>query len=383
MRPQFSAEHPYGIKPQDREQPSEQPEPSGTASGQREKQERAASPSDSSDGERARRRSPSRGSDESEAYHTGEDDSRSSSRTKSENIMGADYEADPSESSGGRSSPRKKPRSAKSDRSKSQVRFANEEMEERVERVETRVDTLTTRSEGEVLYGLLCQIASARDEIPVSVLRILDGDAPGVNMEAVVNYRDVGGMTPLHRAARVGSKYLVQKLMEHKADANAVTYPSRSPGKWTPLQCLCEANQSKMDKHQMKDATWALLNGMSSQGLANQNTKDSNAFHQVVTRGNYDCLTVMDAWVRDKSLSHRWLKDQVLNKTTDMGSTVLDCARYNRKIANVIKNCGGVENASGKIIRRRATCTQTITCIAVSTGNCAMSMRSGKRSTSS
>ena len=100
MRPQFSAEHPYGIKPQDREQPSEQPEPSGTASGQREKQERVASPSDSSDGERARRRSPSRGSDESEAYHTGEDDSRSSSRTKSENTMGADYDGDPSESSG-------------------------------------------------------------------------------------------------------------------------------------------------------------------------------------------------------------------------------------------------------------------------------------------
>ena len=66
-------------------------------------------------------------------------------------------------------------------------------------------------------------------------------------MKAVVNYKDVGGMTPLHRAARIANTDLVQELLELKADVNAATYPSRAPGSTTPLQCLAEADMSRMD----------------------------------------------------------------------------------------------------------------------------------------
>ena len=47
-------------------------------------------------------------------------------------------------------------------------------------------------------------------------------------MNEVVNYKDVGGMTPLHRAARIGNTDLVQELLELKADVNAAPYPSRA-----------------------------------------------------------------------------------------------------------------------------------------------------------
>ena len=67
---------------------------------------------------------------------------------------------------------------------------------------------------------------------------------PEIGMVNVVNYRDVGGMTPLHRAARLGSTDLVPRLMDLKADAHSATYPSRSPGNWTTLLCRVEADMS-------------------------------------------------------------------------------------------------------------------------------------------
>ena len=47
-------------------------------------------------------------------------------------------------------------------------------------------------------------------------------------------------------------------------------------------------------------------------GLGPVNTKDANAFHQVVNEH-----------VRSRSISFRWLKDNILNKTTDNGIMAL------------------------------------------------------------
>ena len=121
-RPKFSHKYPFGVKPR-RQEPSEPP--SGTASGQRQEQDKSESDEEQDksesdeERERSRNRPQSRGSESSD-YQTAEEDSRSSSRTKSEksNPMGADYDnsrdaASESSrpSSGARSSPRKRSRS--------------------------------------------------------------------------------------------------------------------------------------------------------------------------------------------------------------------------------------------------------------------------------
>ena len=166
------------------------------------------------------------------------------------------------------------------------------------------------------------------------------------DMKAVVNYTDVGGMTPLHRAARIGNPDLVNMLMNQKADANAATFPSRAPGSFTPLQCLAEADMSSMDKEDMRETTRLLLNGMTTTALGQRTTKGANVFHLVVSRGNLECLEEIVEMVfplHSLSTIGKWL-----NATSQKGKTVLDLARYNKQIAKVIRDYGGVNAYEGE-----------------------------------
>ena len=106
---------------------------------------------------------------------------------------------------------------------KTNARFEVEGLEDQVADLESRMDTLQTRNEGEQLYGALLSLTDGRSDM-TEVKEILQLAATtNVDMKAVVNYKDVGGMTPLHRAARLGSTWLVETLMGLKADANATT----------------------------------------------------------------------------------------------------------------------------------------------------------------
>ena len=97
-------------------------------------------------------------------------------------------------------------------------------------------------------------------------------------------------MTPLHRAARIGSPELVKMLMNLKADAPAATFPSRAPGSFTPLQCLAEADMSSIDKDDMQETTRLLLPGITTTAVGQRTTKGANVFHLVAARGNLACL---------------------------------------------------------------------------------------------
>ena len=67
-----------------------------------------------------------------------------------------------------------------------------------------------------------------------------------INAGCIVNIWDVGGMTPLHCAAREARADLVELLLEAGADANAITFMMRKPGGDCPLANLAEASHRNL-----------------------------------------------------------------------------------------------------------------------------------------
>ena len=80
-------------------------------------------------------------------------------------------------------------------------------------------------------------------------------------------------MTPLHRAARIANTDLAPELFELKADVNAATYPSRPPGSTTPLQCLAEADMSRMDMDGVRRCTSLLFQAMNQDSVCQKTTR--------------------------------------------------------------------------------------------------------------
>ena len=135
--------------------------------------------------------------------------------------------------------------------------------------IQGRLASLEMARAGERLFGAISK-TEGKDLREVDDL--LRG-GPNIDLEQVVNYRDVGGMTPLHRAACLGNAGLVQQLMGLKGDAHATSYASRNPGYWTPLLCLAEADMPSMDREDTNGACRALLNGMAGEAVAQQTDK--------------------------------------------------------------------------------------------------------------
>ena len=114
--------------------------------------------------------------------------------------------------------------------------------------------------------------------------------AQELTLNIVANYTDVGGLTPLHRAARIANTDLVQDLMQLRADPNAATYVSRSPGGDTPLQCFAEADQTNMGPDDVRTCTRMFLEGMDHTAVCPRTTQAATVFHMAVARGNIPFL---------------------------------------------------------------------------------------------
>ena len=203
-----------------------------------------------------------------------------------------------------------------------------------VENLQREVAELQAARLGEDLFGAL-----SRCNADVSEARELLQRGGDVNYSDVVNYKDVGGMTPLHRAARIGNPEMVRRLMDLRADANAATFPSRAPGSATPLQCLAEADMSTMDMDDMRETLGLLLTGMSDTALGRQTTKGANVFHLAASRGNLDLFQSLVAKLRPR-MSPTHMR-RLLNATNIKGKTVRDLARYNAKIEGIVHDLGG------------------------------------------
>ena len=67
-----------------------------------------------------------------------------------------------------------------------------------------------------------------------------------LNTDSDVNSKNFSGMTPLHCAARLCNVALVSLLLEIGADANVITYKTKTPGGYCPLALLAEASHREL-----------------------------------------------------------------------------------------------------------------------------------------
>lgn len=111
-------------------------------------------------------------------------------------------------------------------------------------------------------------------------------------------------MNLLHHAARQVRPDVVAKLLSLDGGphlANSATFPSRTPGRWTPLQCLCDhAIPQSFDKaardrriQDMCDVVGDLVKEMSLAALANVTTSGSTVFHSIAARSHTFLLDVI------------------------------------------------------------------------------------------
>ena len=127
--------------------------------------------------------------------------------------------------------------------------------------------------------------------------------------DQLVKQCDVGGLTALHRAARLVSPEIVRRILFiDPQQASITTYASRAPGLWTPLMCMVEASTpSGQDNSDRQEAcARMLINAMSEEALHQQNTSGNTAFHLAVNRGKHVLLDIcLDAcWQKISSKDH-------------------------------------------------------------------------------
>ena len=106
--------------------------------------------------------------------------------------------------------------------------------------------------------------------------------------EKLVRQCDIGGLTALHRAARIVNFQIVVRILEIDwTQASVTTNAARAPGLWTPLMCLVEASTPSGQVHheRQEDCARRLIADMPFEALAQQNTAGNNAFHLLVNRG--------------------------------------------------------------------------------------------------
>ena len=116
-----------------------------------------------------------------------------------------------------------------------------------------------------------------------------------INERADVNITDCGGMTPLHCAARLCNVGLVELLLERGADANAITYKTRTPGGYSALALLAENSHRDMQWEDVQKTAALLVDHMNMETFAAQTSKGRTTWHLLSTRGNHQLL----GWLLD------------------------------------------------------------------------------------
>ena len=170
------------------------------------------------------------------------------------------------------------------------ARLTETEYQELRREIEEAKTKIFEKDSSEDLYQAVCeerveQALQMMENVPVSRIR----------------YKDVGGMTLLHRAAMMASLPLVERLLAEAPDlASCPTYRTRSPGNWTPLMCLAEADHTKMRMDDVRSVTRLLAECMTITALGQDNTKGNTVLHLAANRGNFDFLNdcCCQSWLR-------------------------------------------------------------------------------------
>jgi ankyrin repeat protein len=117
---------------------------------------------------------------------------------------------------------------------------------------------------------------------------------------------------------------------------NAITFPQRTPGLWSPLHCFADVPHYASKPADIDWITHTLINAASQSTLFQQNTKKNTFLHLAVARGN---LQLVRSSI--EQITYLWSRDQateLANLTNEKGKTILDLAYYNAEIKTFFKN---------------------------------------------
>ena len=112
-----------------------------------------------------------------------------------------------------------------------------------------------------------------------------------LNTDSDVNSKNYCGMTPLHYAARRCNVRLVDLLLKMGADANAITYKTRTPGGYSALALLGENSHKGLRWEDVREIAALLVDHMDMDTFAAQIVPSGRtAWHLVTSRGNHQLL---------------------------------------------------------------------------------------------
>ena len=165
-----------------------------------------------------------------------------------------------------------------------------------------------------------------------------------LNTDSDVNSKNFSGMTPLHCAARLCNVGLVDLLLKMGADANAITYKTRTPGGYSALALLAENSHREMQWEDVQKTAALLVDHMNMETFAAQTSKGRTTWHLLSTRGNHQLL----GWLLDHfefNYGRENLKIQLNMLTSDDGkgkSVKDDAMGVNGTCRDLVAAKGGI-----------------------------------------
>ena len=112
--------------------------------------------------------------------------------------------------------------------------------------------------------------------------------------EIDLSFQDSNGMTAMHHACRaMNMAWVRQILMLHREACNTLTWTMRTPGRWSPLQCLVDNACPPNGEGRFADLTRLVASNTSMDILFNQTSTGNTVFHQVASRGHHFLVDIL------------------------------------------------------------------------------------------
>ena len=199
----------------------------------------------------------------------------------------------------------------------------------------------TEKSLGEQIFDL---VTRGEDQAALNLMEPSDGFHDW-SRNGSIEFEDVGGVTALHRAARTGHRFLCRRILECWPDAaNRLTWPTRSPGKWTVMHFIADAEAKNLCRHaDVAGVTELVWNRMDKSLIRKQNTTGNTAFHLAAGRGTTTALTWLETIfpLMEDEFDREHIRE-ILQIANDNGESCMDNAIYNRKVGPHFSKYGAI-----------------------------------------
>lgn len=225
-------------------------------------------------------------------------------------------------------------------------------LEQRIQQLESHVhDMPMERSAGEMIM-----VALANGDANTALRLLEDGHSPV--------FHDIGGLTPMHRAARGAHVAVMDQLLIHDPEAaNVRTNRQRNPGWWIPLMCLADADKHLLATTDCVQSTEILIQSMDLDHIMTQNQKNNkNVFHMVAHNNKKELLEVMCS---ETARLHSPEKlEELLNTHDHNGRGVWDvCKAGTADCRTIVERWKGTQQLFDKVRLTKSSATLLSTAI--------------------